>query len=67
MMGLGSEKENVMKKSSKRLTLNRETLGNLEEGHLHEVNGGFATDASCANSCDPVSVRLACATTRYTC
>jgi hypothetical protein len=43
-----------MKKTSKRLNLNRETLRSMD---LQAVNGGWATDASCANSCDPVSVR----------
>jgi hypothetical protein len=46
-----------MKKSVKRLSLNRETLRTLE-AQLSDVNGGFITDASCANSCDPVSVRI---------
>jgi hypothetical protein len=52
---------------AKRLTLNRETLGNLDEDRLSMVNGGFITDASCANSCDPVSVRLSCVSSRNTC
>lgn len=52
-----SDKETVMKKSTKRLTLNRETLRALEY-QLSDVLGGFPTDASCANSCDPVSVRI---------
>jgi hypothetical protein len=51
-----SDKETVMKKSVKRLTLNRETLRTLED--LSGINGGWATDASCVNSCDPVSVRI---------
>jgi hypothetical protein len=55
-----------MKKSTKRLALHRETLGGLEENRLLKVAGGFATDASCANSCDPISVRF-CATTYATC
>ena len=45
-----------MKKSVKRLSLNRETLRTLED--LQGIHGGFNTDASCANSCDPVSVRI---------
>jgi hypothetical protein len=53
------EKENTMKKNaSRKLTLSRETLRNLEEQSLGNVNGGFRTDASCVNSCDPVSVRI---------
>jgi hypothetical protein len=65
--GLGCpEKEYLMKKVSKRLNLNRETLRSLDENRLQGVNGGFATDASCANSCDPISVRV-CVTSRYTC
>ncbi|MEO6191410.1 MAG: class I lanthipeptide [Thermoanaerobaculia bacterium] len=54
-----------MKKTSKRLNLNRETLRGLDDNHLQEVNGGV-TNASCEYSCDPVSVRV-CATSRYTC
>ncbi|HTG33312.1 MAG TPA: class I lanthipeptide [Thermoanaerobaculia bacterium] len=47
-----------MKKVSKRLNLNRETLRSLDKDHLEAVNGGWPTDASCANSCDPISVRF---------
>jgi hypothetical protein len=60
-----SDKETVMKKSTKRLTLNRETLRTLDE--LSGVNGGFNTDASCANSCDPVSVRICPSSNCTTC
>ncbi len=48
----------MKKNASRKLTLSRETLRNLEEQSLGNVNGGFRTDASCANSCDPVSVRI---------
>jgi hypothetical protein len=47
-----------MKKISKKLALNRETLRSLEDGNLREAAGGLPTDASCANSCDPASVRI---------
>lgn len=59
----------MKKNASKKLSLSRETLRFLEEGSLGQANGGIyvRTDESCVNSCDPVSVRLSCATTRYTC
>jgi hypothetical protein len=42
-------------RSSKRLSLSRETLRYLEGENLRQAAGG--TDGSCANSCDPASVR----------
>jgi hypothetical protein len=65
-LGLVTRRSNL-KKMAKRLALHRETLGNLDEDRLTAVNGGLITDASCANSCDPVSVRLACTHSRNTC
>jgi hypothetical protein len=52
---------------TKRLTLNRETLGNLDDKRLAEIHGGVITDASCVDSCNPVSVRLSCTHTIYMC
>lgn len=48
----------MKKNASRKLSLSRETLRLLEDQGLGNANGGFATDASCANSCDPVSVRI---------
>jgi hypothetical protein len=60
-------KEKRLKKMVKRLSLHRETLGNLDENRLGEINGGIITDGSCVDSCNPVSVRLSCLTTKYMC
>ena len=40
-----------MKKSSKKLTLHRETLRFLEDIRLDNVHGGY-TDYTCHNSCN---------------
>lgn len=54
-----------MKKISKRLTLNRETLRVLADDNIREAAGGLPTDASCVASCDPISVRI-CPSARCT-
>jgi hypothetical protein len=41
-----------MKKYSKKLTLNRETLRFLEDRRLEDVQGGYHTDFTCHNSCN---------------
>jgi hypothetical protein len=56
----------MKKNASRKLSLNRETLRSLEEG-LGNVNGGIRTDASCLNSCDPVSVRICPSSNCTTC
>ena len=53
-----------MKKTAKKLNLNRETLRALQEDILSAANGGN-TDSSCVFSCDPVTVRI-CPSTRCT-
>lgn len=55
-----------MKKISKKLTLNRETLRHLEDQNLREAAGGFRTEDSCANSCDPGATFI-CPTSRRIC
>lgn len=40
-----------MKKYSKKLALNRETLRFLEDSRLEDAQGGF-TDFTCHNSCN---------------
>lgn len=48
-----------MKKSTKKLTLSRETIRALEAVSLSAANGGtFRTEDSCVASCDPVSLRI---------
>jgi hypothetical protein len=39
--------EKSMRKSSKRLALNRETLRSLEEGAIRQVAGGAVTQVDC--------------------
>ncbi len=52
-----------MKKSTTKLTLNRETLRNLEQLDLAAVEGG-ATASACLTSCNTCNTRNTC-TTRY--
>jgi len=56
-----------MKKSStKRFTLSRETIRNLKDQQVQEVNGGVGTQwCTRANSCDPESV-FGCTSTHPT-
>lgn len=56
-----------MKKSTKKLTLSRETIHALEANNLTAVNGGWRTDDSCVASCDPVSVRICPSSNCTTC
>lgn len=59
-----------MKKTSPKLSLNRETLRTLEEARLqaHQVQGAgtLACDDSLNYSCDPASVRI-CPASRRVC
>jgi hypothetical protein len=48
-----------MKKISKKLVLNRETVRNLQDKEFQTVYGGFQTEVSCENSCD-TATRWAC-------
>ncbi|MEA2561061.1 MAG: hypothetical protein QOH06_2565 [Acidobacteriota bacterium] len=50
-----------MKKKVSKLTLNRETLRNLNDTEINQAVGGWSlggTCDSCNYSCDPVSVRI---------
>lgn len=46
-----------MKKTLRRLRLDRETVRNLTPGNLDGVAGGLRTDESCVYSCDPSVTR----------
>ena len=54
-----------MKKTRKKLTLNRETLRHLEEGSLRAPRGGAVTDVDCTfvvGSCVSTSCAAVCTT-----
>ena len=53
-----------MKKSLKRLTLNRETLLSLDRSHLPQVAGGASIACTYTNCC---SGQATCATCQATC
>lgn len=44
-----------MKKTLRRLRLDRETVRNLTPESLESVAGGIHTDESCVYSCDPTA------------
>jgi len=56
-----------MKKAQRKMTLNRETLRNLESAQLQEVAGGLSRNGSCCNSsCDTVTL-IACVSQNNSC
>lgn len=69
MVGPGSKnkKETLLKRSSKKLTLSRETLRSLEAPQLRDVAGGWPiggvkTYESCNQSCYSDTCRTVCYT-----
>jgi hypothetical protein len=69
--GHQAKKENVMKKTLRRLRLDRETVRNLTPGNLESVAGGIRTDETCHYSCDtstrPISACNSCFTVETVC